>query len=72
MSRPMRLHTTREMIVGGLYDYSSNKIQCVADAIGSAQIFEFGNGDKSLRILAFDAEEARVVFDEVQRHNRHW
>ncbi len=70
--RPTRLHTTREMIVGGLYDYSSSKIECVADAIGSAQIFEFGNGGTSLRILAFDAEEARVVFDKIQRQRRHW
>lgn len=30
--------TNREMIIGGFYDYSSNKIECVADAIGIARI----------------------------------
>ncbi len=66
MSRPVRIHTTREMIVGGLYDYSSNKIECVADAIGAAKIFEFGNL-KPIRILAFDDEEAREIFERVQK-----
>ncbi len=62
--------TVREMVVGGFYDYSSDKIECVADAIGAAKIFEFGSNGVVIRILAFDAEDARRILEKVERKHR--
>lgn len=59
--------TTRERIQAGKYDYSSPKIQCVADAVRFAHIFEFKNtgqfarDERIVAILAFDSIEAEEI-----------
>ena len=53
----------RAAIRGGFYDICSPMIQCVADAIGFAHIFEFEDADGDVvAVLARDSREAQELF----------
>lgn len=58
--------TTRELIQAGKYDYSSNQIKCVADAVRFAHIFEFRRAGQIITILAFDSIEAMEIFSAIK------
>jgi hypothetical protein len=59
--------TTRERIQSGNYDYSSPKIECVADALHYGRIFEFRRDGQTVIILALDSIEAEEIFQRVKR-----